>query len=127
MYKTDVALLKSYKAKGYRFSLSWTRIIPNGGRDDPVNPKGIECEWGALDLSPDSQLSPVTLLRALLRHSYRSPLDSPGACPADSIRRLADYNNLIDELLANGITPFVTRKPPSVRRLIVCLGRLSEA
>ncbi|GFZ45044.1 beta-glucosidase [Saitozyma sp. JCM 24511] len=71
LYKTDVALLKSYKAKGYRFSLSWPRIIPNGGRDDPVNHKGIEY-----------------------------------------------YNNLIDELLANGITPFVTRSRRSIRGMV---------
>ncbi|KAK0112679.1 hypothetical protein ONS95_014418 [Cadophora gregata] len=62
-YKTkeDVALMKSYGVTGYRFSLSWARIIPLGGKDDPVNEKGIEY-----------------------------------------------YNGLIDELLANGITPFVT-------------------
>src|SRR5258708_6572242 len=39
-YKEDVALLKSYGVTGYRFSLSWTRIIPLGGKDDPVNEAG---------------------------------------------------------------------------------------
>ncbi|KAJ3504853.1 hypothetical protein NLJ89_g7724 [Agrocybe chaxingu] len=61
LWKEDVALLKEYGVKAYRFSLSWSRIIPLGGRDDPVNPQGIEF-----------------------------------------------YSNLIDALLANGITPFVT-------------------
>ncbi|KAK2760124.1 beta-glucosidase [Colletotrichum kahawae] len=61
LYKTDVALMKRYGVSGYRFSLSWSRIIPLGGKDDPVNEAGI-----------------------------------------------AYYNRLIDELLANGITPFVT-------------------
>jgi beta-glucosidase len=28
-------------ARVYRFSLSWSRIIPLGGRDDPVNPEGV--------------------------------------------------------------------------------------
>ncbi|ORX36109.1 glycoside hydrolase family 1 protein [Kockovaella imperatae] len=60
-YKDDVRILKQYKAKGYRFSLSWPRIIPKGGRDDPVNPLGLQY-----------------------------------------------YNNLINELLAEGITPYVT-------------------
>nr|WPS94687.1 beta-glucosidase [Naematelia aurantialba]WVH01939.1 glycoside hydrolase family 1 protein [Naematelia aurantialba] len=41
LYRDDVALLKEYKATGYRFSISWPRLIPLGGRDDPVNPKGI--------------------------------------------------------------------------------------
>ncbi|KAL6823927.1 glycoside hydrolase family 1 protein [Trichoderma camerunense] len=38
----DIALLKSLGAKSYRFSISWSRIIPKGGRDDPVNQLGID-------------------------------------------------------------------------------------
>ncbi|PFH60610.1 hypothetical protein XA68_10666 [Ophiocordyceps unilateralis] len=38
----DIALLKSLGATAYRFSLSWPRIIPLGGRDDPVNQPGID-------------------------------------------------------------------------------------
>jgi beta-glucosidase len=60
-YKQDVARMKEYGVTGYRFSLSWSRIIPLGGKDDPVNEKGIEF-----------------------------------------------YSKLIDELIANGITPFLT-------------------
>ena len=53
--------MKEYGVTGYRFSLSWSRVIPSGGKDDPVNEEGI-----------------------------------------------AFYSKLVDELLANGITPFVT-------------------
>jgi beta-glucosidase len=38
----DVALLKSFGVKAYRFSISWSRIIPQGGREDAVNQQGIE-------------------------------------------------------------------------------------
>ncbi|EJU02252.1 glycoside hydrolase family 1 protein [Dacryopinax primogenitus] len=41
-WKDDIALLKQYGAKSYRFSLSWSRIIPKGGRGDPVNEAGIK-------------------------------------------------------------------------------------
>lgn len=41
-WKEDVQLLKSYGVKAYRFSVSWSRIIPQGGRDDPVNEPGIQ-------------------------------------------------------------------------------------
>ncbi|KAF3041730.1 hypothetical protein E8E12_007810 [Didymella heteroderae] len=61
LFKQDVALMKSFGVSAYRFSLAWSRIIPLGGAEDPVNEKGV-----------------------------------------------AYYNNLIDELVANGITPFVT-------------------
>ncbi|KAL5043772.1 hypothetical protein BDW71DRAFT_199500 [Aspergillus fruticulosus] len=60
-YREDVALMKSYGVNAYRFSLSWSRIIPLGGADDPVNEQGIKY-----------------------------------------------YQDLVDELLKNGITPFVT-------------------
>lgn len=61
LWREDVALLKKYGIKAYRFSISWSRVIPLGGRDDPVNELGIKF-----------------------------------------------YSDLIDELLAAGITPFVT-------------------
>ncbi|KAG7431672.1 Beta-glucosidase 1B [Fusarium oxysporum f. sp. raphani] len=40
-YEEDLDLLARYGAKAYRFSLSWSRIIPLGGRRDPVNEEGI--------------------------------------------------------------------------------------
>lgn len=42
LWKEDIALLSAYGVRSYRFSISWSRIIPLGGRNDPVNPKGIE-------------------------------------------------------------------------------------
>ncbi|CAG8305857.1 unnamed protein product [Penicillium salamii] len=40
-YEEDFDLLSRYGAASYRFSISWSRIIPLGGRDDPVNEAGI--------------------------------------------------------------------------------------
>lgn len=65
-------MLKQYEVKAYRFSVSWSRVIPLGGRNDPVNEAGIKY-----------------------------------------------YRNLIEELLKNGITPFV------VGIKIVCRGSRS--
>ncbi|TXT11194.1 hypothetical protein VHUM_01945 [Vanrija humicola] len=61
LWREDVALLKKYGMNSYRFSLAWSRIIPDGGAGDPVNEKGVEY-----------------------------------------------YDNLINGLLAEDITPFVT-------------------
>ena len=41
-YEDDLDLLAAYGAKAYRFSISWARIIPLGGRDDPINEAGID-------------------------------------------------------------------------------------
>ncbi|KAM0271135.1 hypothetical protein ACHAQH_009184 [Verticillium albo-atrum] len=40
-YEEDLDLLTKFGAKAYRFSLAWSRIIPLGGRDDPVNEQGL--------------------------------------------------------------------------------------
>ncbi|KAG9456712.1 hypothetical protein H6P81_001220 [Aristolochia fimbriata] len=60
-YKEDVKLMKEMGLNGFRFSISWPRILPHGNLRGGVNEKGIQF-----------------------------------------------YNNLIDELLANGLEPFVT-------------------
>ncbi|EKD20501.1 uncharacterized protein L3040_004211 [Drepanopeziza brunnea f. sp. 'multigermtubi'] len=57
----DISLLRETGANAYRFSISWSRIIPLGGRNDPVNPAGI-----------------------------------------------AFYKKFVEDLLAEGIVPFVT-------------------
>ncbi|KAG7562366.1 hypothetical protein FFLO_02146 [Filobasidium floriforme] len=41
MTDVDVPLLKSLGVNAYRFSISWSRLIPQGGKDDPINPAGI--------------------------------------------------------------------------------------
>uniref|UniRef100_A0A2N9H0B6 Beta-glucosidase n=1 Tax=Fagus sylvatica TaxID=28930 RepID=A0A2N9H0B6_FAGSY len=60
-YKEDVALMKDIGFDAYRFSISWSRLLPRGKLSGGVNHEGI---------------------------TY--------------------YNNLINELLSNGLKPFVT-------------------
>lgn len=58
-YREDIALMKETGIKYYRFSINWTRVIPNG--TGKINESGIKF-----------------------------------------------YSDLVDELIANGITPMVT-------------------
>ncbi|KAM2960933.1 hypothetical protein FF1_030566 [Malus domestica] len=60
-YKEDVGIMKDMELDAYRFSISWSRLLPNGTLSGGVNRKGIDY-----------------------------------------------YDNLIDELLRNGLKPFVT-------------------
>ncbi|WJZ88540.1 hypothetical protein VitviT2T_007828 [Vitis vinifera] len=60
-YKEDVGIMKGMSLDAYRFSISWSRILPNGKLGGGVNKEGI-----------------------------------------------AYYNNLINELLANDLQPFIT-------------------
>ncbi|XP_078668286.1 LOW QUALITY PROTEIN: cytosolic beta-glucosidase-like [Branchiostoma floridae x Branchiostoma belcheri] len=60
-YREDVQIMTDLGLKYYRFSLSWTRIFPDGTVEGGINQDGVDY-----------------------------------------------YNRLIDELIANGITPMVT-------------------
>jgi beta-glucosidase len=40
--RKDIDLLKACGARVYRFSISWSRIIPLGGRNDPINDVGVQ-------------------------------------------------------------------------------------
>lgn len=61
-YKEDFGLLSSYGAKAYRFSIAWSRIIPLGGRNDPVNEEGIEFYNNLIDSLLERGITPwVTL------------------------------------------------------------------
>ena len=35
-------MMKEYGVNAHRMSLSWSRVIPNGGRDQPINEEGID-------------------------------------------------------------------------------------
>eukprot|EP00252_Welwitschia_mirabilis_P016498 TRINITY_DN3637_c0_g1_i5.p1 TRINITY_DN3637_c0_g1~~TRINITY_DN3637_c0_g1_i5.p1 ORF type:complete len:524 (+),score=34.51 TRINITY_DN3637_c0_g1_i5:57-1628(+) len=60
-YKDDVKMLKDLGMSSYRFSISWSRVLPQGTVSGGINEEGIQY-----------------------------------------------YHNLIDEILTNGIEPFVT-------------------
>jgi len=61
-YKEDVALMKSLGAKAYRFSISWSRVIPLGGRDDPVNEAGLQYYIDLVDECIASGIEPMITL-----------------------------------------------------------------
>lgn len=45
MRVTGVLILPEMKAVGvnaYRFSVSWSRVIPKGGANDPINEQGVQ-------------------------------------------------------------------------------------
>ncbi|KAL3419391.1 beta-glucosidase a [Phlyctema vagabunda] len=58
----DIELLKVTGAKAYRFSISWSRIIPIGGRNDPVNEKGIAFYKKFVDDLLDAGITPFVTL-----------------------------------------------------------------
>ena len=58
----DVELMSSLEMGVYRFSISWSRIIPLGGRDDPVNEQGIAFYSNLIDQLLARNIEPVVTL-----------------------------------------------------------------
>lgn len=59
-YKKDVQLMKEMGLKAYRFSISWSRVIPNG--TGVVNPKGLAFYHSLLDELITSGIEPVVTM-----------------------------------------------------------------
>ena len=68
LWREDIALLKQHKAKAYRFSISWSRVIPKGGRDDEVNEKGLAYYETLIDALFEAGIEPYVVRFAFLRH-----------------------------------------------------------
>ncbi|KIM53211.1 glycoside hydrolase family 1 protein, partial [Scleroderma citrinum Foug A] len=62
LWKEDVKLLTEYGVNVYRFSISWSRIIPLGGRHDPVNPEGIRFYSNLIDALLQKGITPFVTL-----------------------------------------------------------------
>ena len=59
-YKEDIALLKEMNFNFYRFSICWSRIIPNG--DDEINEEGIDFYNRVIDELIASGITPMITL-----------------------------------------------------------------
>ncbi|KAJ5091350.1 Beta-glucosidase 1B [Penicillium alfredii] len=58
----DIALLKACGAPAYRFSISWSRIVPLGGRNDPINEKGLQFYLKFVDNLLAAGITPMVTL-----------------------------------------------------------------
>lgn len=59
-YKEDIALMAKIGFKSYRFSIAWTRILPNGTGE--VNPKGIEFYNNVIDECLKYGIEPIVTM-----------------------------------------------------------------
>ncbi|KAM7502648.1 hypothetical protein LguiB_001552 [Lonicera macranthoides] len=62
-YKEDVKIMKNIGLDAYRFSISWSRILPNGSiRAGAVNPKGIAFYNNLINELLSNDIEPVVTL-----------------------------------------------------------------
>ncbi|XP_021959023.1 lactase-like protein [Folsomia candida] len=110
-YDHDVSLLKYIGAGVYRFSLSWTRILPMG-RIDYINPAGIQYYNNLINLLLANGIEPIITLH---HWDLPQPLQDLGGWPNEEvIQNFIDFANLAFHTFGDRVKKWVTFNEPNV-------------
>lgn len=109
-YKEDVALLKNLGIKNYRFSVSWSRIMPNGKGE--INPEGVAFYSNLADELLKAGITPwVTIFHWDLPRA----LFEEGGFLNDKISDyFADYAKTIVEIFGDRVKNYFIFNEPQV-------------
>lgn len=119
-YKEDVALMKEMGLKSYRFSISWSRILPNGIGE--VNRKGVEFYRNLCDELIAAGIKP---LATLYHWDLPTALYEKGGWEnPDSSAWFEEYTRVIAEALGDRVYGWMTFNE---YQMFVGLGYLAGA
>lgn len=111
-YKADVALLKQCRAQVYRLSLSWSRVIPLGGRNDPVNQAGLQYYISLIDELLANGIVPMV---TLFHWDLPEELDRRYGGLLNTTEFVADYENyarVVFDALGSKVKYWITFNEP---------------
>jgi beta-glucosidase len=103
-YKEDIALMQQLGTKGYRFSISWSRVFPDG--TGTPNPKGLDFYLRLLDSLQEAGIAPYcTLFHWDLPQALE---DRGGWRSRDTALAFGEYCSYVTGKLADRISHFMT-------------------
>ena len=109
-YREDVGLLRSLEAKSYRFSVSWTRVLPEGRGS--VNEKGLDFYARLIDALLEAGITPFA---TLFHWDYpRALFDKGGWLERDSAAWFADYASLVVQRFGDRVRHWMPLNEPNV-------------
>ncbi|RVU23073.1 beta-glucosidase [Streptomyces antnestii] len=109
-YAEDVALMAGLGLTGYRFSIAWSRIQPDG--HGPVNPKGVAFYDRLVDALLEHGIAPTpTLFHWDLPQALE---DEGGWLNRDTAERFADYAEIMADALGDRVRRWITLNEPFV-------------
>lgn len=109
-YAEDVAIMAELGARAYRFSLSWSRILPEG--KGSINHTGLDFYKRLLDAMRERQIQPWC---TLFHWDYpQALLDLGGWNNPDSSRWFADYAQIAVDELGDWVQHWFTYNEPQV-------------
>ena len=108
-YRDDVALMKALNLQGYRFSISWPRVLPEG--TGTVNQAGLDFYDRLVDELIAADIAPyVTLYHWDLPQALQMKLG--GWEHPDTARHFADYSRLIFNRIGDRVSHWFTINEP---------------
>lgn len=109
-HKEDVGIMKSIGLKAYRFSIAWTRVMPEG--EGSINAKGLDF----YDRLVNELLSAgITPYATLFHWDYPEALFRKGGwLNRDSVKWFADYTQALADRLGDRVKNWMTLNEPQV-------------
>lgn len=113
-YKDDVALIAGANLSAYRFSIAWTRIVPDGA--GAVNDAGVDYYKRLCDALLEKNIAPyATLFHWDLPQALQ---EKGGWANRDTAYRLADYAAAVADKLGDRIPNFIILNEAAVHTLV---------
>ncbi|MHB1296705.1 MAG: GH1 family beta-glucosidase [Anaerolineae bacterium] len=109
-YREDVALMAQLGLKGYRFSVAWPRVLPEGA--GAVNAKGLDFYDRLVDEILKAGITPfVTLYHWDLPWALQL---RGGWAARDTVYRYAEYVDIVAQRLGDRVGNWITHNEPWV-------------
>lgn len=119
-FREDVALMREIGLKAYRFSLSWSRLLPEG--TGKVNEAGVRFYSGLIDALLEHGIEPyITLFHWDLPYAL---YQRGGWMNPESVKWFGAYARLVAERFSDRVSHFFTLNEP---QCFVGLGFLNGA
>jgi beta-glucosidase len=109
-YREDVALLRGLGVGAYRFSIAWSRVLPEG--QGPVNAAGLDFYSRLVDLLLENGIRPCA---TLYHWDHPAVLDDRGGwLNRDMASWFADYTSVVAKALGDRVSMWMTLNEPWV-------------
>jgi len=113
-YKEDIALMAEMGFKSYRFSISWSRILPKGVGE--VNPKGIEFYNNLIDECLKYQIEPIV---TMFHFDMPAALDERGSWSnRESIDWFLEFSRILFENFGDRVKYWLTINEQNMLTLV---------
>jgi len=109
-WKEDIALMKKIGLKAYRFSIAWSRILPEG--KGKVNQKGLDFYERLVDELLENDITPFA---TLYHWDLPQKLEEKGGwLECSTTKAFGDYADIVTKRLGNKVKHWITHNEPSI-------------